>query len=215
MDEVGIDRKIVIVGCTDTGKTSLTIRYCHNNFNTLTAATIGASFMQKRIALDKHKMTLQIWDTAGQERFRSMTPMYYRNAKAAILVFDITKEDTFEKVKGWLSDLRKYVADDIVLAVVGNKCDLPTSFHFGRAEAFAREIGATAHQTSAQTGQGVEALFDTVSRSLLKKHLESERLQAMSSSPHASRFPASNPDPLLRLDQATTPPSKQSGGCCK
>jgi small GTP-binding protein len=99
MDEIGIDRKIVILGCTDTGKTSLTIRYCHNNFATPTAATIGASFLQKRIMLDRHKMTLQIWDTAGQERFKSMAPMYYRNAKAAILVFDVSKKDTFDKVR--------------------------------------------------------------------------------------------------------------------
>ncbi|RHY80303.1 hypothetical protein DYB26_014168 [Aphanomyces astaci] len=68
------------------------------------------------------------------------------------------------QAKGWLSDLRKYVTDDIVLAVVGNKCDLPTAFNFALAEAFAREIGATAHQTSAQTGQGVTGLFDAVSR---------------------------------------------------
>ncbi|KAF0683558.1 Aste57867_24415 [Aphanomyces stellatus] len=208
MDEVGIDRKLVILGCTDTGKTSLTIRYCHNNFATPTAATIGASFLQKRIMLDKHKMTLQIWDTAGQERFRSMAPMYYRNAKAAILVFDVTKEDTFEKIKGWLSELRKHVDDDIVLAVVGNKCDLPTTFNFALAESFAREIGATAHQTSAQNGQGVTEMFETVSRALLKKHIESERL-----APSAVK-PSATPDPLLRLEQTTTPP-KNSGGCCK
>ncbi|RQM20896.1 hypothetical protein B5M09_004077 [Aphanomyces astaci] len=209
MDEVGIDRKLVIVGCTDTGKTSLTIRYCQNNFNTPTAATIGASFLQKRIMLDKHKMTLQIWDTAGQERFRSMAPMYYRNAKAAILVFDVTKEDTFAKVKECLNELRKHVDDDIVLAVVGNKCDLATSFDFGLTEAFAREIGATAHRTSARSGQGVTDMFETVSRALLKKHLESERL-----APSANR-PVSTPDPLLRLEQKTTPPAKPSGGCCK
>ncbi|ETW08638.1 hypothetical protein H310_01174 [Aphanomyces invadans] len=210
MDEVGIDRKLVIVGCTDTGKTSLTIRYCHNNFNTPTAATIGASFLQKRITVDKHKMTLQIWDTAGQERFRSMAPMYYRNAKAAILVFDVTKEDTFSKVKVCLDELRKHVDDDVVLAVVGNKCDLPTSFNFDLAEEFARDIGATAHRTSAQSGQGVTEMFETVSRALLKKHLETERLASST-----SRSATSNSDPILRLEQKTTPPTKSSGGCCK
>ncbi|CAK4709814.1 hypothetical protein LEN26_010175 [Aphanomyces euteiches] len=209
MDEVGIDRKLVILGCTDTGKTSLTIRYCHNSFATPTAATIGASFLQKRISIDRHKMTLQIWDTAGQERFRSMAPMYYRNAKAAILVFDVTKEDTFEKIKGWLSELRKLVDDDIVLAVVGNKCDLPTSFNFGLAEAFGREIGATVHRTSAQSGQGVTEMFETVSRALLKKHMDNERL-----APAPSKS-APTPDPLVRLGESTTPPPKQNGGCCK
>lgn len=108
MDDVGLDRKIVIVGPTDVGKTSITMRYCHGSFSTPTSATIGASFLQKRIivggdgASTRRKMTLQIWDTAGQERFRSMAPMYYRNAKAAILVFDLLNEATFEKIKEWL-----------------------------------------------------------------------------------------------------------------
>jgi small GTP-binding protein len=109
MDDVGLDRKIVIVGATDVGKTSITMRYCHGSFSTPTSATIGASFLQKRIivggengASTRRKMTLQIWDTAGQERFRSMAPMYYRNAKAAILVFDLLNEATFEKIKEWL-----------------------------------------------------------------------------------------------------------------
>lgn len=110
MDDVGLDRKIVIVGATDVGKTSITMRYCHGSFSTPTSATIGASFLQKRIIVGgddasgraRRKMNLQIWDTAGQERFRSMAPMYYRNAKAAILVFDLTNEATFEKIKEWL-----------------------------------------------------------------------------------------------------------------
>lgn len=114
MDDVGLDRKIVIVGATDVGKTSITMRYCHGSFSTPTSATIGASFLQKRIIVGgddasggrgggaRRKMTLQIWDTAGQERFRSMAPMYYRNAKAAILVFDLLNESTFEKIKEWL-----------------------------------------------------------------------------------------------------------------
>ncbi|KAJ0410000.1 hypothetical protein ATCC90586_009677 [Pythium insidiosum] len=101
MEDVGIDRKIVIVGATDVGKTSITMRYCHGSFSTPTSATIGASFLQKRIVVGpkRRKMTLQIWDTAGQERFRSMAPMYYRNAKAAILVFDLQNDATFEKIK--------------------------------------------------------------------------------------------------------------------
>lgn len=115
MEDVGIDRKIVIVGATDVGKTSITMRYCHGSFSTPTSATIGASFLQKRIVVGptRRKMTLQIWDTAGQERFRSMAPMYYRNAKAAILVFDLLNAASFEKIKEWLQDLRHHVGDDI------------------------------------------------------------------------------------------------------
>ncbi|KDO33143.1 hypothetical protein SPRG_01955 [Saprolegnia parasitica CBS 223.65] len=204
MDEMGIDRKIVILGCTDTGKTSLTIRYCHNNFATPTAATIGASFLQKRILVDKQKMTLQIWDTAGQERFKSMASMYYRNAKAAILVFDVTKQDTFDKVKEWLSELRKHVDNDIVLALVGNKCDLPTDFNFGLAEAYAKEIGATAHRTSAQSGHGVTEMFETVSRGLLAQYLDNEQ---------KASTPQARTDPLDKISVVPPPPKPKQRSC--
>ncbi|RHZ22044.1 hypothetical protein DYB26_004651 [Aphanomyces astaci] len=126
-----------------------------------------------------------------------------------VVVLEACDRKLSAKVKECLNELRKHVDDDIVLAVVGNKCDLATSFDFGLTEAFAREIGATAHRTSARSGQGVTDMFETVSRALLKKHLESERL-----APSANR-PVSTPDPLLRLEQKTTPPAKPSGGCCK
>jgi len=177
MDDGGLDVKAVILGATDVGKTSLTMRYCHGTFNHPTSATIGASFLQKRIVLkDGNKMTLQIWDTAGQERFRSMAPMYYRNAKAAILVFDLSKGDeSFEKAKEWLEDLRNHVEPDIVLAIVGNKCDSPTEFDFEVANSYAQSIGATAHKSSALTGVGVEEIFQDVARRLMAKHIESQK----------------------------------------
>ncbi|GAB9473018.1 hypothetical protein Gpo141_00010181 [Globisporangium polare] len=194
MDDVGLDRKIVIVGATDVGKTSITMRYCHGSFSTPTSATIGASFLQKRIIVGgdeasggrgggaRRKMTLQIWDTAGQERFRSMAPMYYRNAKAAILVFDLLNEATFEKIKEWLQDLRHHVGDDIVLAVVGNKCDCNSSFNFAKAQQFAQEIGALVFRTSAKTGDGVQNLFESVAVQLLKRHEEEEKLRGRENS---------------------------------
>ncbi|ETP53195.1 hypothetical protein F442_01887, partial [Phytophthora nicotianae P10297] len=161
MEDVGLDRKLVIIGPTDVGKTSITMRYCHGSFSTPTSATIGASFLQKRVIVGddsgaRRKLTLQIWDTAGQERFRSMAPMYYRNAKAAILVFDLQSEASFEKIKEWLqgaallrrnryrnanlffaltqlsTDLQHHVGDDIVLAVVGNKSDVTSNFDFAK-----------------------------------------------------------------------------------
>lgn len=118
---MSLDVKVVIVGCTDVGKTSLTMRYCHNSFSTPTSATIGASFLQKRLPLPSHQagvMTLQIWDTAGQERFRSMAPMYYRHAKAAILVFDLTQEATLVKIREWLTDLRRHVDSDVGMMIL-------------------------------------------------------------------------------------------------
>ncbi|DAZ99458.1 TPA: hypothetical protein N0F65_001643 [Lagenidium giganteum] len=205
MEDVGIDRKIVIVGATDVGKTSITMRYCHGSFQTPTSATIGASFLQKRILVGdaRRKMTLQIWDTAGQERFRSMAPMYYRNAKAAILVFDLQNEASFDKIKEWLQ----------VLAVVGNKCDCASSatFGFSKAQEFAQEIGAMVFRTSAKTGDGVQNLFESVAAMLLKRHDEEERARAReNSSLEGSQASYARQTDVLRLDPEPNPRKK----CC-
>ncbi|TYZ69076.1 hypothetical protein PybrP1_008454 [[Pythium] brassicae (nom. inval.)] len=224
MDDVGLDRKLVIVGATDVGKTSITMRYCHGSFSTPTSATIGASFLQKRIIVGgddasgraRRKMTLQIWDTAGQERFRSMAPMYYRNAKAAILVFDLLNEATFEKIKEWLQDLRHHVGDDIVLAVVGNKCDCPSAFDFAKAQQFAKEIGALVFRTSAKTGDGVQQLFESVAVQLLKRHEEEEKLRGRENSSlegsQASGY--GRRDDVLYLAENAKRDKGRGGGCC-
>lgn len=170
------DVKIVLLGSTFVGKTSLTMRYCHNRFNTPVAATIGASFLQKKVKMPNTNtvFTFQIWDTAGQERFRSMAPMYYRNAKAAILVFDITNEKSFVHLTEWLNYLRRHVRDDIVLAVVANKID--TSFDeqmdLSLGKKFAEEIGASWHETSAKQGTGVNELFEIVAQGLYHQLLQ-------------------------------------------
>ncbi|KAE8875700.1 hypothetical protein PF005_g13909 [Phytophthora fragariae] len=224
MEDVGLDRKLVIIGPTDVGKTSITMRYCHGSFSTPTSATIGASFLQKRVIVGddagaRRKLTLQIWDTAGQERFRSMAPMYYRNAKAAILVFDLQSEASFEKIKEWLQDLQHHVGDDIVLAVVGNKSDVPSNFDFSKAQQFADEIGALVFRTSAKTGEGVQALFESLAVQLLKKHDKEQQTRARDGSRAGSAAGAGSygyggQSPVI-LSQANASGSKSSkGGCC-
>ncbi|GMF46684.1 unnamed protein product [Phytophthora fragariaefolia] len=232
MEDVGLDRKLVIIGPTDVGKTSITMRYCHGSFSTPTSATIGASFLQKRVIVGddagtRRKLTLQIWDTAGQERFRSMAPMYYRNAKAAILVFDLQSEASFEKIKEWLQGasallllhLQHHVGDDIVLAVVGNKSDVSSSFDFAKAQQFADEIGALVFRTSAKTGEGVQALFESLAVQLLKKHDQEQRTRArdgsrVGSAAGAGSYGYGGQSPVI-LSQANTTGGKLSkGGCC-
>ncbi|TFY74506.1 hypothetical protein EWM64_g9505, partial [Hericium alpestre] len=99
----GIDAKIVVMGNTGVGKTSLLQRYTQNKFDPKnTTSTTGAFFVTKKISVNGLKVRLQLWDTAGQERFRSMAPMYYRGANAALLLYDITSAVSFEDVRGWL-----------------------------------------------------------------------------------------------------------------
>ncbi|KZT71604.1 ras-domain-containing protein [Daedalea quercina L-15889] len=121
----GIDAKIVIMGNTGVGKTSLLHRYTQNKFDPKnTTSTTGAFFVTKKVYVDGIKVRLQLWDTAGQERFRSMAPMYYRGANAALLLYDITNASSFDDVRGWLEELKKNCDPDLIIYIVGAKADL-------------------------------------------------------------------------------------------
>lgn len=112
-------------------------------------------------------MDLIVWHTAGQEKYRGLTPMYYRNAVAAVIVFDVTNRDSFDQIQGWINELQTNVGS-IVIVVCGNKIDLTDERVIGEAEAgsFAETAGTPYCETSAKTGSGVSALFQTVVHSI-------------------------------------------------
>ncbi|KAJ7233119.1 P-loop containing nucleoside triphosphate hydrolase protein, partial [Mycena haematopus] len=123
--EQGIDSKIVIMGNSGVGKTSLLQRYTLNKFDPKnTTSTSGAFFVTKKVYVNGLKVRLQLWDTAGQERFRSMAPMYYRGANAALLLYDITNVSTFDDIRGWLEELKKNCQPELLIYIVGSKADL-------------------------------------------------------------------------------------------
>ncbi|KAF7354994.1 Ras-like GTP-binding protein RYL2 [Mycena sanguinolenta] len=123
--EQGIDSKIVIMGNSGVGKTSLLQRYTLNKFDPKnTTSTSGAFFVTKKVYVNGLKVRLQLWDTAGQERFRSMAPMYYRGANAALLLYDITNASTFDDIRGWLEELKKNCQPELLIYIVGSKADL-------------------------------------------------------------------------------------------
>ncbi|KAJ6516228.1 P-loop containing nucleoside triphosphate hydrolase protein [Mycena sanguinolenta] len=123
--EQGIDSKIVIMGNSGVGKTSLLQRYTLNKFDPKnTTSTSGAFFVTKKVYVNGLKVRLQLWDTAGQERFRSMAPMYYRGANAALLLYDITNAATFDDIRGWLEELKKNCQPELLIYIVGSKADL-------------------------------------------------------------------------------------------
>jgi len=144
--------KIVLLGDTGVGKSSLAQRYVTNTFKPFSESTIGASFMSKMILADGAPVKCQIWDTAGQEKYHSLAPMYYRGAAAAILVYDITKKPSFDKLKDWVAELRNQGPEHIVLCVAGNKSDLEAHRAVDAAEAaaYAAEANALFFETSAK-----------------------------------------------------------------
>ncbi|CAL8466038.1 g5574 [Coccomyxa elongata] len=161
--------KIVLLGEGRVGKTSLLARFIHNNFKEDQQATIQAAFMSRQLQIDSQQVEVALWDTAGQERFHSLAPLYYRDADAALLVYDISDRDTLERVRHWVKELRTMVGDDIVLTIVGNKSDLERERAVSQEEAaaFAQSIGAQHVSASAKTGQGIEAAVSGTAQMVL------------------------------------------------
>jgi len=150
------------------GKTNIALRFVSETFEESHRATFGASFTSKSIKIDSEIIQFQIWDTAGQEKFRSMMPQYYRGAAAAIVVYDITSEESFRYMKSWVKELNKLGPEKLILAVAGNKCDLKeqrqVSYNAGKS--YADEVKAIFMETSAKTGENVEDLFIEIGTAL-------------------------------------------------
>jgi len=125
-----IQVKLVLLGEAAVGKSSVVLRFVSNEFQGNKEPTIGAAFLTQKCRLEDRVLRYEIWDTAGQERFHSLAPMYYRNAQAAVVVYDVTKATSLEKAKSWVKELQRQANPNIVIALAGNKVDLvqaPTS----------------------------------------------------------------------------------------
>ncbi|SCV68770.1 BQ2448_891 [Microbotryum intermedium] len=116
--------KLCLLGESAVGKSSVVLRFCSNSFEANKEPTIGAAFLTQRCRLEDKVIKFEIWDTAGQERFRSLSPMYYRNAQAAVVVYDVTKAASLEQAKTWVKELQRQANPNIVIALAGNKVDL-------------------------------------------------------------------------------------------
>lgn len=126
-EERAIEAKLVVMGNTGVGKTSLVTRYTEDRFSARTTATTGALFVSHKTDFNGLPVRLQIWDTAGQERFRSLAPIYYRGANAAIIMYDLTRLESFNDVRIWIEELRKNCDPDLLIYIVGSKADLTAS----------------------------------------------------------------------------------------
>ncbi|KAG5850995.1 ras-related protein Rab-31-like isoform X1 [Anguilla rostrata] len=160
--------KICLLGDTGVGKSSIVCRFVQDQFDHNISPTIGASFLTKTVPCGNELHKFLIWDTAGQERFHSLAPMYYRGSAAAVVVYDITKLDSFQTLKKWVKELKEYGPEDIVVAIAGNKTDLGDIREVPMKEAkeFAESIAAIFIETSAKSAINVEELFKKISRQI-------------------------------------------------
>lgn len=156
--------KIVIIGDSSVGKSNLLVRFTRNEFNEKSKATIGVDFGTKSVEINGKLVTAQCWDTAGQERFRAVTNGYYRGAVGAMIVYDITSKVTFKNVTRWLNELREMADPDILIMMVGNKCDLEQQREVATQEAaaFAEANKISFLETSALNGQNVSQSFENL-----------------------------------------------------
>ncbi|KAN0006487.1 hypothetical protein ACTFIV_004909 [Dictyostelium citrinum] len=161
--------KVVLLGEGCVGKTSIVLRYIQNTFNDKHLMTQHAGFFQKNINIGGKRVCLTIWDTAGQERFHALGPIYYRGSQGALVVYDITDNDSFIKAKNWIKELKTMLGNDISLCIIGNKCDLEKTrvIPLADAEAYAKSVGAIHYSTSAKLNKGVEDLFLDLTRRMM------------------------------------------------
>ena len=166
------DFKIVFVGDSAVGKTSIIKRYHSNDFSPETPSTIGAAFVSKTVNSPYGEAILHLWDTAGQERYRSLVPMYARHSSIAIIVFDTSDPKSFNTVEDWVQRVKEDVTNDCKILIAGNKCDLPPQFQKEKVDEWAKKNDMMVFYVSAKTGQGIDILFDTVTHSLPKTKFE-------------------------------------------
>ncbi|KAL0249480.1 hypothetical protein GEMRC1_004712 [Eukaryota sp. GEM-RC1] len=163
--------KFIIIGDSTVGKSCLLLRYTDGKFQLFHDLTIGVEFGARMTTIDEVPIKLQVWDTAGQESFRSITRSYYRNSAAALLVYDITRRETFLSLQTWLEDCRSHATTDICITLVGNKSDKEDQRQVPYEEAaeFAERNGLAFLEASAKNGNNVEHAFTQTARAVLGK----------------------------------------------
>mmetsp|Transcript_25669 Transcript_25669/g.77373 ORF Transcript_25669/g.77373 Transcript_25669/m.77373 type:complete len:208 (+) Transcript_25669:204-827(+) len=166
--------KVVLLGEGRVGKTSILLRYTKDEYSEKQVSTLQASYLDKRTDVGGRRCTLSVWDTAGQERFHALGPIYYRDADGAILVYDITDHESFQKVRKWVRELRQIVGPDISLTIAGNKVDLEDKRAVSEAEAlaYAESAGATHVYTSAKRNTGLGEAFDDLAARMARRRSE-------------------------------------------
>ncbi|KAL4224034.1 Ras-related protein Rab-35 [Mactra antiquata] len=196
--------KLLIIGDSGVGKSSLLLRFSDNTFSGTYITTIGVDFKIRTIDVNNEKVKLQIWDTAGQERFRTITSTYYRGTHGVVVVYDVSSGESFANVKRWLHEIDTN-CDVVNRILVGNKDDDPDRkvVLTQDAERFAEQMGIQLFETSAKENKNVEEMFVAITKLVLQTKKEQQRTVA------------EQPKDRLRLDSKASRSKKSKANCCK
>ena len=163
--------KVVLVGDSFVGKTNIMSKYLKDEFHEDSKATVGVEFGSKQFTIEGHSIKAQIWDTAGQERYKAITSAYYKGAKGAFVVYDITRKTSFESIDRWVNDLTAAADKKITIVVIGNKCDLEDQRQITKeqGEEKSAKLEVAFLETSALSGENLDKAFELMMNEIYKK----------------------------------------------
>ncbi|XP_071723062.1 ras-related protein Rab11C [Rutidosis leptorrhynchoides] len=202
--------KIVLIGDSGVGKSNILSRFTRNEFCLESKSTIGVEFATRTLQIEGKTVKAQIWDTAGQERYRAITSAYYRGAVGALLVYDITKRQTFDNVTRWLRELRDHADSNIVIMMAGNKSDLAhlRAVQEGDGQTLAEREGLSFLETSALEATNVEKAFQTILSEIY--HIISKKALAAQEAGATTAIPGQG----TSINVANASGNGTSKGCC-
>ena len=205
--------KLILLGDSGVGKTNLISRYISNNFDENTRATIGVEFFCKNFRINKKRtIKVEIWDTAGQERYKAITSVYYKGAKGAFIVYDITSRKTFENIDKWIGEIKERTTDDVKLIIIGNKTDLNNEREVKSEEALIKyqDMDIPLIETSALEDTNVNEAFINLIKIVYKDIARKEIEERKSISDNK----ISQGIDLKSIDEEEINENKDSFSCC-
>jgi Ras-related protein Rab-8A len=211
--------RLLMVGDSSCGKTSLVLRFDQNVFSTKFVTTIGVDYRDKMVKIEGVPMRLQLWDTAGQERFRSLTSNFFGRADGFVLTYDISNRPSFDHVIGWMRDIKTRAPPDCDIVLCGNKSDLDNDrvVTYDEGKQLAEEYGVEFFETSALTGQNVEKMFYGLSTTIKRKRIdefEGSGASAAGASTTDQNASGAEASQTVNLGAAQATENTAKSGCC-
>ena len=162
--------KVLLLGNSDVGKSSIILRYVDQTWSDIFVPTIGVDFKVKTLEIDKKNVKMQIWDTAGQERFRTVVSSYFKGSHGIFIIYDITNRESFKNLENWLGEIEKNASEKVLKILIGNKCDLEEErdIQFEEGQAFANRNGMQFIETSAKNNTNINEAFEALAKLMIQ-----------------------------------------------